>query len=252
MEYRFLNYLFLKEYEGRRRVFLRVRKTDASKIRRDVLSDLSRLLDARYFIAERVYFHHAKIAAGVMIGRALQEMILDREINETDIYTLSDEALIDKFSTSKNEISKTLGNQLRSRSLFKRCGEITMTAFNEAGRRFNHDFYTKAKNRLEKGAERTTIENETSEKLGVDSGKILLYFPQRGMNMKLARTLIVWGGKNINFKDIEDAVVKPRLDNILEAHKNLWTLQVFASPELSEKTRNDAFALCEEMFLKKD
>jgi len=126
-----------------------------------------------------------------------------------------------------------------------------MPAFNEARRQYNLDFYTIAKQRLEKGQDRAVIENEMSRQLGVQPGKVLLYFPQRGMNMKLARTLMVWGGRDIQLKDIEDDVVKPWLDNILEAHKNLWTLQVFASPELSKQIRQDALVLCERSFLQK-
>jgi HD superfamily phosphohydrolase len=159
MEYRFLNYLFLKEYNGNKRVFLRVRKTDTSKIRRDVLSDLSRLLDARYLIAERVYFHHAKIAAGVMVGRALFEMLSAQEITEPELWQLSDIALIDRFAASENMIARLLGQQLQTRSLFKRCGEISMTTFEQAGRTYNHDFYTDAQNLLQKGDSRTALEN---------------------------------------------------------------------------------------------
>jgi hypothetical protein len=87
--------------------------------------------------------------------------------------------------------------------------------------------------------------------LGLRPGQILLYFPQRGMNMKLAQTLIVWGGRDIALKDIEDEVLKPRLDNILQAHKNLWTLQVFAAPELPDATRKSALELCHQKFLTK-
>jgi len=41
--------------------------------RPDVESEVVKLLSYRYELAERVYFHHAKTAASVMIGRAVVE-----------------------------------------------------------------------------------------------------------------------------------------------------------------------------------
>src|SRR5262249_10449215 len=154
--------------------------------------------------AERVYFHHAKVAAGVMIGRALHEMLSRGEFSEPELYKLSDEALIDKFAASKNEISQMLGNGLRARRLFKRCGEITRTKFREAHDDHNRNFFDLAKKDLANRVTRTEIENQICEEVGVQAGRILLYFPQKGMNMKLARTLMVWGGEDIRLAEIKD------------------------------------------------
>ncbi|MEO6708457.1 MAG: HD domain-containing protein, partial [Planctomycetota bacterium] len=40
-------------------------------LREDILSEIVRLLEARYHFSERVYYHHAKIAAGALIARAV-------------------------------------------------------------------------------------------------------------------------------------------------------------------------------------
>src|SRR5437773_190755 len=41
-------------------------------LRRDALSELVNLLRIRYTLAERVYFHHTKIASGAMISKAVE------------------------------------------------------------------------------------------------------------------------------------------------------------------------------------
>lgn len=55
LEYRFLNFLYLHVPEGstdnRRRVFVRLWKGHKNKPRRDTLTDLARLLEARYMVA---------------------------------------------------------------------------------------------------------------------------------------------------------------------------------------------------------
>ena len=43
--------------------------------RRDALSEVTNLLRIRYVLSERVYYHHAKIAAGVMISKAVERAL---------------------------------------------------------------------------------------------------------------------------------------------------------------------------------
>jgi len=37
-------------------------------LREDILSEMVRLLEARYYFSERVYYHHAKVAAGALVA----------------------------------------------------------------------------------------------------------------------------------------------------------------------------------------
>src|SRR5439155_16152670 len=41
-------------------------------LREDILSEVVRMLEARYYFSERVYYHHAKVAAGALIARAVE------------------------------------------------------------------------------------------------------------------------------------------------------------------------------------
>ncbi|NIM40100.1 MAG: hypothetical protein GTO74_02625, partial [Hydrogenophaga sp.] len=44
-------------------------------LRRDALSEITNLLRIRYVLSERVYYHHAKIAAGVMVSKAVERAL---------------------------------------------------------------------------------------------------------------------------------------------------------------------------------
>ena len=37
-------------------------------LREDILSEIVRMLEARYYFSERVYYHHAKVAAGAILA----------------------------------------------------------------------------------------------------------------------------------------------------------------------------------------
>ena len=41
-------------------------------LREDIVSEIVRMLEARYYFSERVYYHHAKVAAGALIARAVE------------------------------------------------------------------------------------------------------------------------------------------------------------------------------------
>jgi HD superfamily phosphohydrolase len=41
-------------------------------LREDILSEVVRMLEARYYFSERVYYHHAKVAAGALFARAVE------------------------------------------------------------------------------------------------------------------------------------------------------------------------------------
>src|SRR6266568_9653988 len=93
LTYHFIKFLYLRDDEnGQRRVFVRLWKDDArgGRPRRDTLTDLCRLLETRYLMAERVYYHHAKIAASAMLGRAIQEAQLEGEVDEEMMWEMTD------------------------------------------------------------------------------------------------------------------------------------------------------------------
>lgn len=72
---RFLDYFFIKEIESggniERRISIRIYKQDKQEIRHDIISELIQLLRYRYYLGERVYYHHAKIATGAVISAAV-------------------------------------------------------------------------------------------------------------------------------------------------------------------------------------
>lgn len=77
---RFLNYFFIGarkvSYSGKnlseRRIGIRVyKKNNKKELRRDIISELIQLLRNRYYLGERVYYHHAKIMTGTLLAGAV-------------------------------------------------------------------------------------------------------------------------------------------------------------------------------------
>lgn len=237
LEYRFLNFLYLsRDNEGLKRVFVRLWKADKPQPRRDVLTDLARLLEARYIVAERAYFHHAKIISGAMLGRAIYEANQSGELKEEDLYSHSDDTLIYQLTKSNNPIAAKLSALYLERKLHKRDHRLRYSQEDFAGVQA-HDHAQNARNvALAKVADpkaRTSIENQLADEIGVDYGDIIIYAPGKKMNRKEAGMKVLWKGEPNILGKIDDRVIAPRLRQILDAHDALWAIQVITSPHLT-------------------
>jgi uncharacterized protein len=240
LEYRFLNFLYLDRTgkEKLRRVFVRLWKPTKPRPRPDTLTDLCRLLEARYLVAERAYFHHAKIISGAMLGRALQES----KIAETELYTHTDDSLFRELSRSTNPIANRLANQLIERKLYKAPIEFKYSRLSFShiqDRDYAHDPIGKKLKELGTATKRKWAEDDLADKVGTAPGDVLIYAPKdEGMNLKAADMKVLWKEKHLPFSEIDDPITKPRLEKILDAHRRLWAIQVMYRSDLDpEKVR---------------
>ena len=236
-EYRFLNFLYLHRCDdGSRRVFVRLWKGNKSTPRRDTLSDLTRLLEARYLIAERVYFHPAKIVSGTMLGRSLLEANLAEKLSEVDLYSHSDDTLLRFLEMECPPLASNLARQLRTRKLYRPLRKYTEADFlGVQDRNYQSDALNSNFGKVKEPLDRLQFENRLAEEVDAEPGDILVYAPPRKMNPKLAKMQVLWKGTARDFKDIDDPVITPRLQEIIKAHEMLWGIHVFVRRDLSDK-----------------
>jgi HD superfamily phosphohydrolase len=250
LEYHFIKFLYLgKDEHGQRRVFVRLWKNadGGGKPRRDTLTDLCRLLETRYLIAERVYFHHAKIAAGAMLGRAIQEAQLNGEITEEFMWDMTDEVLLDRLRASSNSLAKRLAIDVSHRKLYKEYHAFGWEDVEKPQAKSHeiNQYDDVIQKKLGEPISRRDFENSIADILGAEPGDILIYAPTRKMNRKEAEMNVLWKGHPEQFKDIDDSVVHPRLEATLEAHKLLWSIRLLVRRTLTSAQQQLALDLCE-------
>lgn len=246
MEYRFINFLYLKDDDGKRRVFVRLWKKGKNVPRRDTLTDLVRLLEARYLIAERAYFHHAKIISGCMLGRAVQDMILSGSLSEEQLYRHTDDTLLDKMASSKVPTAARLAKALIGRKLYCNAKEYEWKDFAALQA---HDHNQNQANVLDAkfgdSAVRRDLEDSIAAEIGAEPGDVLIYAPPRDMNTKAADMKVQWEGAFRPLRNIEDPIVGPRLKAIVTAHEMLWKLYVITKRNLTESQKSLLKEACE-------
>lgn len=250
-EYRFLNFLYLKRDDsGMRRVFVRLWKENHPEPRNDTLTDLSRLLEARYIVAERAYFHHAKIISGAMLGRAIQEANSSGELKEEHLYEHSDDTLVYALRNSKSPIASRLADGLSKRRLYKLLKKYRREDFLGAQERDHaHNILQSALSRVADPKGRRVVEDQLAAEVGADPGDIIIYAPQEGMNLKVADMKVLWKGDPTSLRKIEDHVTKPRLEVILESHRKLWGIWVITRRDLSPTQKELLVRACDILFL---
>lgn len=238
MDYRFLKFLYLRKEAGLKQVVVRLWKEGKPSPRRDVLSELIRLLDNRYLIGERIYFHHAKLITGAMLAGAVQRAKSKGEIRKSQMYELGDEKLLDTLQNSREESVKKLATCIRERSLWKEVYNRTRGEVDtEQAKAHNVKVWDVTKSRWWKDpVSRTNDEESITANLGMSSGDLLIQCPDPDMAMKPAEMKVVWNGELKSLKDCkEDDVVAEKLDVILKSHEKLWSIRAFLNPNHLEK-----------------
>jgi HD superfamily phosphohydrolase len=226
--------MFRLDSEGR--LYLEALKNGL--VRQDVLSEVVNLLRLRYFLSERVYFHHTKTASGAMISRAV-EAALEHGWQLRDLEACGDEVLLHRLQHELGEdpIVSLLIGQLRSHQIHKRAYVITRRVGEERRRELVENYHKDA-------AQRRQAELEISRRCKLKPGELVLYCPAFGMQLKEADMRVRLREREIGPLS---SVALPELHVLRERHQDLWKFYAFLAPQCSAKLAKVSQA-CEEYF----
>jgi uncharacterized protein len=220
--------------------------------RPDVESEVVKLLSYRYELAERVYFHHAKNAASVMLGRAIVDCGLippggSSECDEPDAYDrkfwrLSDELLLtviehpdvaaalnislDPRVPEEAALATELARRIVDRDLYKIAFLASRDDVRHSVERIWSDYGSATKRRA--------LEDTIADRCGVPRGHVLLHLPKPSGLAKLADVRVLADHDEIVSLEQWDQEHSKRLEAINVAHARLWRVTVYVHPEVSE------------------
>jgi len=214
-------------------------------LREDILSEIVRVLEARYYFSERVYYHHAKVAAGAALAKCVELCVTSGALKESDFYDVNDSGVLDRIEHAPIADPAVRGRvknfieRFRSRKLLKRacvyplaqnihCADEIVKKYFEKG---CHTKRAEAERRIADAVERATGKRDL---------EIILYCPRRSMQLKEAKLHVKWPG-SAGVRPLSDfAAQTPRLKDLEESYKNLWKFYVFVAsdePAVLEKVR---------------
>jgi hypothetical protein len=209
-------------------------------LREDILSEVVRMLEARYYFSERVYYHHAKVAAGALVSRAVELVLREGCMEESDFYDTTDESLLERMHRSVERAGgatrkqvRSLVERFRTRKLPKRVCVFPRYENAEAQEELVARYFDK-----QRLAERAAVEAKIADLARFATGRepeILVVCPARAMQLKEAETHVRWPGVEGVRPLSEFAERVPRLADLERSYRDLWKLYVFADvdePEL--------------------
>lgn len=199
--------------------------------REDVLSELLNLFRMRYVCSERIYYHHAKVASGALVSRAV-ELCLLAGLDPADLDPLTDADLphlLKTFAARKRDQDRRLlavprlADRFVHRKLLKRCFVAGL-----AGHEAIQDDLVRSF--VDSQPERIKVEAEIARALGIaDPAEVIVYCPKKTMQLKEASVLVRRAGCPLAPLD-HYAGDYPMLGQMLRDYRYLWKLYVFIPP----------------------
>lgn len=249
---RFLSYLYIHNSDGVKRIAIRLWKESKDhRPRTAIISELIQLLEIRYFLAERVYFHHTKQISSAMIASAVFHA-LNQEKNKLSLkklYKLGDDDLLNVLKDKKYPVASKLTEKISKRRLYKRFFSVQRAKI-EANRL--HDYLGDLRSCYHLDAiKKAECEKQLCDLAGLELGDVVIYCPDPEMNLKIAKMLVTSRKGGIEpFSATDDRLTRIKMESILESHRNLWELQVFIDPDVekSENKRQLLYQICNMFF----
>lgn len=191
-------------------------------LRQDALSEIIHLLRIRYFLSERVYFHHTKTVSGAMVSRAV-EAALGEGLNLATIAKKTDEGLFSllEFKYGKLKAVKELMSGLRSRRFYKRVYLLTSDLSLERRQELVSRFHESSEGRAD-------AERELASSLRLKPEDLIVYCPALKMQLKEARLPVKVGSGACR---LLDELPVDEIGVLQERHRRLWKFYVFLNPQ---------------------
>lgn len=219
---------------------LAIQLTKHGMERPDARSETIQLLRMRYFLTERVYYHHTKVAAGAMISKAVELAHGHAAMGEEELLGLSDGALFERLknipSGAADRRILDLVQRLERRQLFKRGFVVSSrVAGAETSRALVERFH-------ESIAERQHVEAELAAAIGCAASEVIVYCPALTV-MKEAAAMVCTprGVMPLNrYDDPHDSEIRA----LERAYEKLWRFYVFVPAPYAVR----AGEVCREVF----
>jgi HD superfamily phosphohydrolase len=202
--------------------------------RPDARTEILHLLRMRYMLTERIYLHHAKIAAGAMISKAV-ELHAQRGLREDALYDLGDQTFVDLLARLPGPaVAAQLVEGLATRRLHKRAYVLSEVSLGGNLAEFIARYAGQS-------AEREAMENAIAAKAKLKPGQVIFYCPKASYFKEVRVPVKARAGVGPLYKLDTNA---GEVGALARQYESLWRAYVFCPPEKVDAVRR----ACEKFF----
>jgi len=212
-------------------------------LRLDTISAIIQLMETRYALAEKVYYHKTKVAADVMLGRLLEKIERPPDLNpyslktidnvitmkESDLYTYIKE----KVKSTKNSFTEELLKMLQNRDLYKLCIVIPKSDITGAETEIISKYFRSG---VDSKKNISNFQNKLNSIFMDNNDHVLLFCPPLKPHAKEIGVFVEDKDINTLSKTIDGdtnipKAKKDQIINLGEMYHLLWKFFVFIHPE---------------------
>lgn len=204
--------------------------------RPDARSELMHLLRLRYFLTERLYLHHAKVAAGAMIARAV-ELACAYGLTPSALTDLTDEGLLALLATYPRADVAALAAAVGRRELLKRAYAVRGVRASGEADPIPQPFRDYTRPEL-----RDATEHAIAAVLGLPPEQVIISCPARSSFKEAAVPVLTAAG--LTTLDAADSPAADEIAALKRQYRELWTFYVFVPADC----RQAALDECERRF----
>lgn len=187
--------------------------------RSDARSEIIGVLRLRYFLTERVYYHHTKVVAGAMISKAVEIALDHGVLAESDLLELNDWTLLDRLARCGVADAESLARRTLNRDLLKRGYVVS-------GRSVPPALRTTWVSRYHASREhRAQAEAEFAEKLGVPFADVVLYCP--ALTAMKEAAVPVETSRGLEYLNDAASETFAEIGALQDRYADLWRFYVF-------------------------
>ena len=193
--------------------------------RPDTRSEIVGVLRLRYFLTERVYYHHTKVIAGAMISKAVELALDGGLLREDELLDLNDWTLLDRLARGDQPQAAALARRVLNRDLLKRGYVVSGRGVPLPLRQTWVASYHEDRDR------RARVERELAAALGLPFSEVIVYCPALTM-MKEADVAVETSRGLARLNDPgQEAFAE--IGALQERYGGLWRFYVFVPAAVS-------------------
>jgi HD superfamily phosphohydrolase len=220
------------EHDGR----LVIRLARHGMDRPDARSEIIGVLRLRYYLTERVYYHHTKVVAGAMISKSVEIALDHHVLVESDLLELNDWTLLDRLARCGVPDAASLARRTLNRDLLKRGYVVSGRSVPLDQRREWVARYHTSR------IERAQAETELAQKLDVPFADVVLYCP--ALTAMKEAAVPVETSRGLEYLNDASSGTFAEINALQERYADLWRFYVFVPAHAVERTG----AIAGEMF----
>jgi HD superfamily phosphohydrolase len=249
---KWLSNFYITEYNGKRRLVLRLISPQTKEIQKETFSSLLQFLQLYYSLVERVHNHRVTVAILAMLASAVNTMIQNGRLSIDNLYAMEDGELLSLMERSEGDREKRIIKNILDRNFYNIIYELTYDQNRIKGVEIAHE--DRIMNELLDPRRRYEMERALEQMSNLDPGSVVIYCFSHKKMEDIMNIIVQCGPQQNDICPLNLFLIQKNKENIdiintiMTKYRKLKKIYVLADPSLTEYERDKLRICCKRIF----